>query len=95
MIEMIRDHEQDLSDFQRLRYSARDPEIRDLAASGVSTIQQHLTLARQVGSQVGVATTAGRVGTTSPTPYPCAELQRGRPAPHDDRRGSQRGEPPE
>lgn len=70
MMEMIRDHEQDLSDFQRLQYSARDPEIRDLAASGVSTIQQHLTLARQVGSQVGVATTAGRVGTTSPTPYP-------------------------
>lgn len=70
MMEMIRDHEQNLSDFQRLQYSARDPEIRDLAASGVSTIQQHLTLARQVGSQVGVATTAGRVGTTSPTPYP-------------------------
>jgi putative membrane protein len=70
MMEMIRDHEQDLSDIQRLQYSARDPEIRDLAASGASTIQQHLTLARQVGSQVGVATTAGRVGTTYPTPYP-------------------------
>jgi putative membrane protein len=70
MMEMIRDHEQDLSEFQRLRYSAHDPEIRDLAASGVSTIEQHLTLARQVGSQVGVATTAGRVGTNYPSPYP-------------------------
>ena len=70
MMEMIRDHEQSLSDFQRLQYSARDSEIRDLAASGVSTIQQHLTLARQVGSQVGVATTAGQVGTNYPTPYP-------------------------
>ena len=27
MIEMIRDHEQDLSEFQRLRSSARDPEV--------------------------------------------------------------------
>ena len=70
MIEMIRDHEQDLSEFQRLRSSARDPEIRDLAASGAATIEQHLTLARQVGSQVGVATTAGRVGTTNPSPSP-------------------------
>ena len=69
MMEMIRDHEQDLSEFQRLQYSARDPEIRELAASGVTTIEQHLTLARQVGSQVGVATTAGRVGNY-PSPYP-------------------------
>jgi putative membrane protein len=69
MMEMIRDHEQDLSEFQRLQYSARDPEIRELAASGVATIEQHLTLARQVGSQVGVATTAGRVGNY-PSPYP-------------------------
>ena len=96
MIEMIRDHEQDLSEFQRLRYSARDPEIRDLAASGASTIEQHLTLARQVGSQVGVATTAGRVGTTYPYPRPTRpRIRRRRPAPHDDRRGSQRGERPE
>ena len=70
MIEMIRDHEQDLSEFQRLRSSARDPEIRDLAASGASTIEEHLTLARQVVSRVGVATTAGRVGTTNPYPSP-------------------------
>ena len=70
MIEMIRDHEQDLSEFQRLRYSASDPEVRDLAASGASTIEQHLMLARQVGSRVGVATTAGRVGTTYPSQYP-------------------------
>jgi putative membrane protein len=70
MSEMIRDHEEDLAEFQRLRYSASDPEIRDLASSGAATIEQHLTLARQVGSRVGVATTAGRVGTTYPSQYP-------------------------
>jgi predicted outer membrane protein len=42
--------------------SARSPEVRQLAGRGVSTIQAHLTLARQVGSRVGISTTAGRAG---------------------------------
>ena len=73
MSEMIQDHERDLELYQRMRSSAQDPQIRQLAESGVSTISQHLSLARQVGSRVGVATTAGRVGpypttrTTTPT----------------------------
>jgi predicted outer membrane protein len=71
MAEMIRLHEQDLAAFQRMGTSARSPEVRQLATSGVSTIQEHLTLARQVGSRVGVSTTAGRAGgVTSPTPTP-------------------------
>ena len=68
MAEMIQDHEQDLELFQRMRTSAQDSRIRDLASSGYSTISQHLSLARQVGGRVGVATTAGRVGgVTYPT----------------------------
>jgi uncharacterized protein (DUF305 family) len=56
-----------------MRTSAQDSRIRDLASAGYSTISQHLSLARQVGSRVGVQTTAGRVGgvtypTTNPTP---------------------------
>jgi putative membrane protein len=69
MAEMIRLHEQDLVAFQRMGTSARSPEVRQLATSGASTVQEHLALARQVGSRVGVATTAGRAGgVTSPTP---------------------------
>jgi putative membrane protein len=72
MSEMIQEHEQDLELFQRMRSSAQDPQIRELASSGYSTISQHLSLAREVGGRVGVATTAGRVGgvtypTTTPT----------------------------
>lgn len=74
MSEMIQDHEQDLELFNRMRNSAQDPEIRQLASTGYSTISQHLSLARQVGSRVGVATTAGRVGgvtyPTTSTPAP-------------------------
>jgi putative membrane protein len=65
MSEMIQDHERDLQQYQQMRSSAQDPQIRQLAETGASTISQHLALARQVGSRVGVATTAGRT-----VPYP-------------------------
>ena len=71
MTEMIRHHEQDLATFQRMATSARSPEVRRLAASGASTIREHLALARHVGTQVGVSTTAARAGgVTAPTPSP-------------------------
>jgi predicted outer membrane protein len=67
---MIRQHENDLATFQRLSSSAQSSDVRQLANNGLSTIQQHLTLARQVGSRVGVSTTAGRVGDVTPLPAP-------------------------
>ena len=77
MTEMIRHHEQDLAAFQRMSTSASSAEVRQLAGSGASTIRQHLELARQVGTRVGIASTAGRVGgvptpapTTTPAPVP-------------------------
>jgi putative membrane protein len=71
MAEMIRHHERDLAAFQRAASTAGTSDVRRLAASGASTIREHLALARAVGSQVGVATTAGRVGgIPAPTPSP-------------------------
>ena len=71
MSEMIRHHEQNLAGFQRMATSARSAEVRQLAGGGASTIREHLALARQVGSQVGIATTAGRAGgVTTPVPVP-------------------------
>ena len=63
MSEMIRLHEQALADFQRIGSSSRSSDLRALATSSSSTVRDHLTLARQVGSQVGISTTAGRVGS--------------------------------
>jgi putative membrane protein len=69
MSEMIRQHEQDLALFQRLARWAGSPEVRQLASSGVPTLREHLELARQVGSRVGVSTIAGRAaGVPAPTP---------------------------
>ncbi len=75
MSEMIRHHEQDLAAFQRMSTSAGSADVRQLASSGASKIREHLALARQVGSRVGIASTAGRVGgvpapTTAPAPVP-------------------------
>jgi len=62
MSEMIREHEQDLAALQRMATSARSSEVRQLSSTGASTVREHLTLAQQIGSQVGVSSTAGRVG---------------------------------
>jgi putative membrane protein len=67
---MIRQHENDLATFQRMSSSAQSSDVRQLASTGLSTIQQHLLLARQVGSRVGVSSTAGRVGDVTPMPLP-------------------------
>ena len=71
MGEMIRRHEQDLVTFQRMATSAGSAEVRQLANSGASSIREHLALARQVGSRVGVSATAARTGgVITPTPAP-------------------------
>jgi putative membrane protein len=76
MSEMIRHHEQSLADLQRMATAARTSEVRALASSGASTVREHLTLARQVGSRVGISTTAGRAGgVTTPLPAPSRDSE--------------------
>jgi putative membrane protein len=94
MADVIRQHEQDLAAFQRMAASARSPEVRQLANSGVPAIREHLALAQQVGSRVGVSTTAGRTGgVTNPLPTPSDDARRRTgdgtnplPTPSDDAR---------
>ncbi len=69
MSDMIREHEQDLAAFQQMANSASSSQVRQLASSGASTIREHLASAQQVGSRVGVSSTAGRAGGV-PTPVP-------------------------
>ncbi len=56
MTAMIQDHQRDVETFQSLGPSAHSAEVRQLAANGLATIQQHLTMATQVGSTVGAGT---------------------------------------
>jgi putative membrane protein len=61
---MVADHEQDAGTLQRIGGAAQSAEVRDLAASGLATTQEHLSRARVVAGQVGAPTA---VATTSPT----------------------------
>jgi putative membrane protein len=56
---MIQGHQTDVAQFDNESRNADSPQVRDFAARSLPVLQQHLTLAQQVGSQVNavVATT--------------------------------------
>jgi putative membrane protein len=91
MSEMIREHEQDLAAFQQMANSAGSSEVRQLASSGASTIREHLASAQQVGSRVGVSSTAGRAGGVPPVPAPSSD-DRARRTTTDDRNNAENGD---
>jgi len=59
---MIKGHQRDLKNFQTQSQSARSNQVRTLATNSVPVLQQHLSLAVQVGSQVGVDSTTNFAG---------------------------------
>lgn len=66
MTAMIRAHQQDVSEFQTRSRSASSSQIRSLATSSLPMLQQHLSLAVQVGNQVGADSTTVVVGPNNP-----------------------------
>lgn len=67
MSAMIQGHETAASALQNGSQTAHSTVVRDLATSALPTVQQHLSMARQVGSQVG-ATSVATATPTTPTP---------------------------
>jgi len=59
---MIRAHQRDVNNFQTQSQSAQSPQVRTLATNSLPVLQQHLSLAAQVGSQVGVDSTTNIAG---------------------------------
>jgi putative membrane protein len=59
---MIQGHQTDVAQFETQSRNADSPQVRDFAARSLPILQQHLTLAQQVGSQVNA------VVATTPTP---------------------------
>ena len=52
MQEMVKDHTQDVAEFEKASQTASDPELRGWAAAKLPTLREHLALARDVNSQV-------------------------------------------
>jgi putative membrane protein len=51
---MIKDHEEDVAEFRRESQSAKDPDIREFTSKTLPTLEEHLRLAKDTGSKVGV-----------------------------------------
>jgi putative membrane protein len=72
MSAMVQDHQNDIAKFQTQGPAAKSTDVQRLAASGLATMQQHLTMAQQVAQQVGATTVATNptYPTTPTTPPP-------------------------
>ena len=95
MTTMIQDHQHDADAFRSQGLSAHSAEVRQLAATGLTTIQQHLSMAQQVGSTVGATPVAVLPQAPQPTatsqpqaPQPTATSQNGQVAPQPVKGGS-------
>lgn len=52
--EMVRDHKQDLSEFQMESSNGHDPNVKDAAAQGSKSISEHLQMAQQLAKDQNV-----------------------------------------
>jgi putative membrane protein len=69
---MIRHHQENVSYFQNAASSARSSQVRELVASGLPVLQQHLSMALQLGSQFGVAPAVATGNPNVPSNAPVA-----------------------
>jgi len=67
MSAMVADHDQDVRTLQRIGASAQSGEVRQLAATGLTATQEHLTRARAVAGQVNATTGVATSSPVSPT----------------------------
>lgn len=70
MTAMIQGHQNAVSSFQTAAQTAHSDQVRQLAATALPTLQQHLTLAQQVGSQVGAGPPVAVTPTNPPVQNP-------------------------
>jgi putative membrane protein len=71
MAAMVQNHQATLNSFQTERNAPHSADIRQLVEAALPTLQEHLTLAQQVATQVGAQVTAT---TGTPTAPPVATL---------------------
>jgi len=72
MATMIRHHQENVRYFQNAAKSARSTQVRELLANGLPVLQQHLSLALQVGRWVGAAPAVATGGKEVPSNQPTA-----------------------
>jgi putative membrane protein len=58
MKDMVKDHDTDVKEFQRVAQNGTDTAIRDFAAKTLPTLQEHQTMARDVQAKLSGKTTS-------------------------------------
>jgi putative membrane protein len=77
---MIQGHQTDVAEFENQSRNSDSPQVRDFAARSLPVLQQHLSLAQQVGRQPNVG-----VATAPPLRTPTRRAQSGQEALRADR----------
>jgi putative membrane protein len=54
---MVKDHEEDISEFRRISRTAKDQEIKSFASKTLPTLEHHLEMAQQAQKQLGSIST--------------------------------------
>jgi putative membrane protein len=67
MTMMAQDHQEDIAKFQTQSQSAKSTQVRSLASNALPVLQQHLSLATQVRSQLGITGDVASDTTTTTT----------------------------
>jgi putative membrane protein len=65
MTDMVADHKKDVAEFKKASTSASNPEVKDLAAKLLPTLQMHLDRATMIHDQLTKKGTADR-STSAP-----------------------------
>lgn len=65
MREMLTDHKKDMAAFRRESASGKDSDVKQFASNTLPTLEEHMKLAHDTASKVGVPETTGTSGKTS------------------------------
>ncbi len=57
--DMLKDHREDIAEFQQQSNSGTDPDLKAWAAKTLPTLQEHLRMAESCAKQLGISTTTG------------------------------------
>jgi putative membrane protein len=62
--DMIKDHQEDIKEFQQEANSGKDPDARAYAAATLPTLQKHLDRIRQIATAAGVSVDSDKLSAT-------------------------------
>jgi putative membrane protein len=70
MKHMVSDHRDDVSDFRSAAKSAKDPDVKNFAASTLPTLEEHLKMARSTEASTHASAKRAPPGSASPSGRP-------------------------